>query len=243
MRLPKKNGLFITGTDTGVGKTLVGGAIARVMAGQGVKVGVFKPIATGCRPERGKLISADARFLAKCSGIDFPLTKISPVTYLTPAAPIAAAEAEHRPVDYSKIEDAYKELCEQCDFVIVEGIGGIRVPISNKVDVLELACQFALPIVVVARAGLGTINHTLLTIDCIKSACLPIAGVVISGYHADTTDIAEKTAPRYIVELGIVKILATVPFDAESNTETGILGRAVIESVSGTEWQSLGRQE
>jgi dethiobiotin synthetase len=243
MRLPKKNGLFITGTDTGVGKTLVGGAIAHALASRGVKVGVFKPIATGCRPERGRLISDDAKFLARCARTDFPLTKISPVTYLTPAAPIAAAEAEHRPVDYSKIEDAYKELCERCDFVIVEGIGGIRVPLSNKVDVLELACQFALPIVVVARAGLGTINHTLLTLDCIKSAGLPLAGVVISAYHADTADIAEKTAPRYIEELGGIKVLATVPYDAESNTETGVLGVAIIESIASVNWQSLGRQE
>jgi dethiobiotin synthetase len=98
-------------------------------------------------------------------------------------------------------------------------------------------------IIVKKRAGLGTINHTLLTLDCIKSACLPLAGVVISGCHADTQDIDEKTATRYIAELGGVKILATVPYDAESNTETGTPSQGVIESIASVDWLSLGRQK
>lgn len=235
MRLPRKTGLFITGTDTGVGKTLVAGGIAHVLAAKGVKVGVFKPIATGCRAERGRLISEDARFLWHCAQNGLPLTTINPVTYSTPAAPIVAADVENRPVDYSRIEDAYLALCEVSDFVIVEGIGGIRVPVSENVDVLELADQFALPVLVVARPNLGTINHTLLTIDCLEINNFDLAGVVISGTKPEA-DTAERTAPAIIAAWGDVEILAKVPFDAESSVEKCVLGQVVINALKVVDW-------
>src|SRR5512140_2882489 len=138
MRLPKHKGLFITGTDTGVGKTLIAGGITSILAGQGLRVGVFKPIATGCRMEKGKLVSSDAEFLAKFSNCSCGLPIVNPVSYLTPAAPIVAAEIENRRIDYARIEDAYLFICENHDVVIVEGIGGVRVPLSPRVDVLEI---------------------------------------------------------------------------------------------------------
>jgi dethiobiotin synthetase len=239
MRLPKHKGLFITGTDTSVGKTLIAGGIAHILAQQGLRVGVFKPVATGCRMEKGKLVSDDAAFLAKCSNCSCGLPVVNPVSYHTPAAPIVAAEIEDRRIDYARIEDAYLFICENHDVVIVEGIGGIRVPISPRVDVLELADQFQMPVVVVARPNLGTINHTLLTADAIRINDLPFAGVVISGYKPDTTDPAEKTAAQVISEFDDIKILSVVPFDAESSVEKGVLGKGVVEALSKCDWNKI----
>jgi dethiobiotin synthetase len=239
MRLPKHKGLFITGTDTGVGKTLIAGGIAHILAQQGLRVGVFKPIATGCRMEKGKLVSDDAKFLAKCSNCSCGLSIVNPITYQTPAAPIVAAKIENRRIDYSAIETAYHFVCENHDIVIVEGIGGIRVPVSKRVDVLELADQFGMPVVVVARPNLGTINHTLLTVDAIRINDLPFAGVVISGHKPDSSDPAEQTAPQVISEFDDIKILSVVPFDPESNVEKGTLGKSIVESLEQCDWNLI----
>jgi dethiobiotin synthetase len=239
VRLPKHKGLFITGTDTGVGKTLVAGGIAHILAGQGLRVGVFKPIATGCRIEKGKLVSYDAKFLAKFSNCSCGLPIVNPVSYMTPAAPIVAAEKENRRIDYARIEDAYLFICENHDVVIVEGIGGIRVPISPNVDVLELAGEFDLPVVVVARPNLGTINHTLLTVDAIRINEIPFAGVVISSYKSGTVDPAERTAAQTISEFDDIKILSVVPFDPASSVEEGILGQPIIDALTQCDWNKI----
>jgi len=239
MRLPPKTGLFITGTDTGVGKTLVASAIAHILSQAGHRVGVFKPIATGCHPEKGRLVSTDAKCLAKFASTQFPLNIINPVTYATPAAPIICATLENHPVDYGRIEDAYLQICEVCDFVIVEGIGGIRVPLSPNVDVLEIADQFGLPIVVVARATLGTINHTLLTVDAIRINRLPFAGVVISGLNPNSADPSEKTAPATIARVGDINMIATIPFDPDSSVEAATLGHTTLDALSPVPWLTL----
>jgi dethiobiotin synthetase len=239
MRLPKHKGLFITGTDTGVGKTLIAGGIAHVLAQQGLRVGVFKPIATGCHMEKGRLVSDDAKFLIKCSNCSCGLAVVNPITYATPAAPIVAAEIENHAIDYGRIEDAYRFICEHHDIVIVEGIGGIRVPVSKRVDVLELADQFGLPVVVVTRPNLGTINHTLLTADAIRINDLPFAGVVISGHKPDTTDPAEATVARIISEFDDIKILSVVPHDPASSVEQNTLGQPVIDALAKVDWKKI----
>lgn len=239
LNLPKHDGLFITGTDTGVGKTLVTGAIASILRRQGAKVGVFKPVASGCRHDREGLVSADAEFLAMCAQTDYPLSVITPVCYKTPAAPITCAELEHRPVDYEAIAAAYNYLCQTCDVVLVEGIGGALVPIDPEHTILDLALEFDLPAVVVARPNLGTINHSLLTVQAIRHAGLPVAGVVISGYNAAQAGIAEETAPDVICECARTNLLAVVPFDEDSSVEQGRLGPAVIESLSPADWLGL----
>ena len=228
----------MTGTDTGVGKTLVAGGIAHILASKGLRVGVFKPIATGCRAQKGKLISEDAEFLAKCAKCFLGLSVINPISYLTPAAPIVSSMVEKRPIDYGRIESAYQYLCENSDVVIVEGIGGVRVPISDCVDVLDIMQDFGLAAVVVARPNLGTINHTILTIEGIRGAGLNLAGVVISGCKSDAS-IAEKTAPQIISKCGNVKILLSVPFDEESNVEKGTLGKTIIDSLAQYDWGKL----
>lgn len=241
MNFPEKPGLFITGTDTGVGKTLIAGTIARILTDSGLKVGVFKPIATGCRHSREGLISSDAEFLAYCSDCDYPLSVVNPVGYATPAAPIVSADYEHREVDFEQISSSYNYICQSCQLVIVEGIGGLRVPITEDIDVLDLAAGLGLPVVIVSRAELGTINHTLLTIDAMRSKNLKIAGVVINGYDASKAEPAETTAPQVIARCGNVNILAVVPFDETVDVEEGRLGEVVIESLADCDWVELAR--
>ena len=238
LKLPKKNGLFITGTDTGVGKTLISGGIASVLRQQGLKVGVFKPIASGCRDE-GVLISDDTEFLAMCADADYSLSIISPVTFKTPAAPITCVQVEGRAIDYEEIVTAYTYLCENTDVVIVEGIGGAMVPLDAEHTVLDLAAEFDLPTVIVARPNLGTINHSLLTIAAARNGGLPVAGLVISGYNAFEADIAEETSPDVISEFSNTPLLSIVPYDEESSVEEGRLGEGVIETLSFCDWKAL----
>jgi dethiobiotin synthetase len=241
LNLPKANGLFITGTDTGVGKTLVAGAIAKILTEAEHKVGVFKPIATGCRRDWDGLISEDTEFLAHCAASDLSLTTITPIGYLTPAAPVVSAAHEKRPIDFAALKEAYHQICSQSDFVIVEGIGGVRVPLTIDADVLDLAGEFALPVVIVARPNLGTINHTLMTIDCVRAAGLNLAGVVISGFDATEASVAEETADQVIARCGNVPILAAVPFDETVDITEPNLGEVIIPSLQDCDWEKLGQ--
>lgn len=220
LNLPKANGLFITGTDTGVGKTLISGGIAKVMSDEGVKVGCFKPISTGCDiAADGSLISTDARFLQKYSNVELDLDIINPIRYKVPAAPIVSAQVENKPINFNDIIDPYYEIVEKSKFVIVEGIGGVRVPLDRDVDVLDLMKEFDLPVILVTRPDLGTLNHTLLTIDAVRGANLELAGVIISGYNPKTKDIAEKTVEQTIIACGDIDVMAVVPHYPNASTE------------------------
>jgi len=237
--LPKARGLLIAGTDTEVGKTLVAGGIARVLVERSVKVGVFKPIATGCRHEREGLVSGDAEFLAHCADSDQPLSVINPVGYAIPAAPIVCEPREHRTVDLGAIALAYKHLARSSECVLVEGIGGVRVPISESLDELDLMRAFGLPVVIVTRPNLGTINHTLLTLDAVRRAGLTVAGLVVNGYDASRASIAEETVCDVLREWGRTRILAVVPRDPASHVESGRLGRTVVTALESCDWAAL----
>lgn len=239
MDLPKTKGLFITATDTGVGKTLMTGGIGRLLSDQGVRVGVFKPAATGCRREMTELISSDAEFLAMCVQADEPLSAIAPLCYQTPAAPIVCAEVEKQPLDYEQMWAMYRYMAASHDVMLVEGIGGALVPMDEQTTILDIAAQMGLPTVIVARPRLGTINHTLLTIEAVRRAGLPLAGVVINGYNAATADIAEETAPDIIARIGKTKILAIVGYDEESCVEDLRLGAMTLAGLRQCDWKAL----
>ena len=241
LSLPKKNGLFIAGTAVGVGKTLIAGAIAKILTESGQKVGVFKPIATGCSRDWEGLISVDTEFLAACANSELSLSTITPVGYITPAAPIVGAAQEGRPIDFESIAAAYHKICENTDIVIVEGIGGVRMPLTAEFDLLDLAVEFSLPVVIVSRLDQGTINHTLMTIDCIRAAKLKIAGVVLNGYNALEETVADETAGPVIAQCSGVNILCTVPFDETADIESQSLGEIVIPSLMNCDWSELAR--
>jgi dethiobiotin synthetase len=237
--LKKCKGIFVTATDTGAGKTLVSGAIAKILTQKGKKVGVLKPIATGCKKINGKLISEDAEFLSCCINHQLSIDLINPIRYQIPASPLACEKAEKKKVNLQKIFEAYRQLCRKCDFVIVEGIGGAKVPLTGNYDVLDFAKDMKLPVVIVAHAKLGTINHTLLTIEAVRRAGLLLAGAVINGYDEKTKDYAEKTNAAIIKKLGKVKILAVVPYDKKVNIEKKKISQKVLNAMRKVDWLKI----
>ncbi len=270
--LPRLRGLFVTGTDTGVGKTLVAGAIARRLRQLGRRVEVFKPVATGC-PRKGGLglVSEDAEFLAACAESRRTLAEIAPVCYSTAVAPNVAARREHRPVDLQAIFDAYASLDGSSDApidaVIVEGVGGLLCPITDDFWVIHFAKMTALPLVIVARPGLGTINHTLLTLHAARTAGLDIAGVVINDYlleppydlplpttsprrksdpsrpseppFRDDTDIAMFHNPQEIAARGKVDVLAVVPHEKQNSVQQATIGPDTEFNIAQVLWEKL----
>jgi dethiobiotin synthetase len=222
-------GWFITATDTGVGKTIVSGALAWLVRQQGKQPGVFKPVATGCRHDpRLGLVSEDAEFLAHCAESRETLETITPVRYAGELAPMAAARREHRPIDWAAIDESFKRISAGNDWLIVEGIGGLLVPIDEQNSAADLARRFGLPLVIVARPGLGTINHTLLTVEAARSRGLPIATIVINGYEPLSGTLAEEVNPETIAELTRLRIPLIVPHDPAVNPRQGRLTESVL---------------
>jgi dethiobiotin synthetase len=224
MRNPSTpRGLFITGTDTGVGKTVVTAALAAAVRARGVDVGVMKPIQTGARPTPGGLAAPDAEFLASVSGVGDPPELVCPVRLLAPLAPSVAAELEQTAVDIPAILTAYRALQGRHAALLVEGAGGLAVPIARNYYMSDLARDMGLPVLIVARPSLGTINHTLLTVHWARAAGLAVAGIVISGYP-DEPGVAERTSPAVIESLSGIPILGLVERDPDVDTDTGRAG-------------------
>ena len=169
-------GLFVTGTDTGVGKTVIACGLARALRQRRVEVGVMKPCETGVGPKGPE----DAAALRAAAGVSDTIEEICPQSFALPAAPSVAAQVEGRVVDLERIRFASKTLAARHDFLLVEGAGGWLVPIAPDFAMADLAAELGYAILVVARASLGTINHTLLTLESIEHRGLPLAGVVVN---------------------------------------------------------------
>ena len=206
----KKQGIFITGTDTGVGKTYVAAGIAEAFRRRGIDVGVMKPVETGCRMRKGLLIPRDARRLVRAAGTSDRLDLVNPYRFRKPLAPSVAAGLENKKIDPKKIMASYRQLSRRHQYMIVEGAGGIMVPLGQGFTYLDLAEALKLPIVIVARPGLGTINHTLLTISALKGRKLPIAGVIINYAQDWKTRDAERTNPEVIRDISGVDLLSVI---------------------------------
>jgi dethiobiotin synthetase len=207
-------GIFITGTDTGVGKTYVAAGIAAALRSRGANVGVMKPVETGCRIRSGALIPADALRLVRAARAHDPLALINPYRFRKPLAPSVAAALEGKKIQVSRIMHAYRTLLRRHDFMIIEGAGGIMVPLARNYLYLDLARSIGLPVVVVARPGLGTINHTLLTVAALGERGISIAGVVINYSDDRKPGLAEETSPGAIEKISRVPVLGTVPYGA-----------------------------
>jgi len=216
-------GIFITGTDTGVGKTIVSAALARLLMLHDLKVGVMKPVTSGCHEVDGRLVSDDAELLAWAAGIAVT-DEVAPYLLREPIAPSAAAEKDGVRIDFSRIRDAYAALAAKHDVVIVEGAGGLMVPLSGGLLVADLVNQLALPLLVVARPNLGTVNHACLTCFTARQLGLDLRGVVINNYPAEP-DLAEQTAPHLIDSLCGAPLLGRFPLmtdDEQHNLVTNL---------------------
>jgi dethiobiotin synthetase len=187
-------GYFVTGTDTGVGKTFVTCAFARQATSRGQKVFAFKPIETGCPMVDGRLFGSDQELLAHAAGNWQRGSHRGVYRFAQAAAPLVAATAESETIDLEWVADVFKKGSSEADLVLVEGAGGWRVPITETVDMGGLAKRLGLPVIVVARAGLGTINHSLLTIEAVEHEGLTLHALVLNPLPDDEPGLAESNA-------------------------------------------------
>ncbi len=193
------HGLFITGTDTGVGKTIVTAALARALRLRGVQVGVMKPVTSGCLERNGELISEDAELLAWAAGIDVD-EDVAPYRLREPIVPVDAAKKDRVKIDFAHIKACYDRLQSRYDFVLVEGAGGLMVPLNGGFLIADLVNHLSLPLLVVARPGLGTINHSVLTCFSASQIGIDVKGVVVNRFPSQPT-LAEQGASHQIGSL------------------------------------------
>jgi len=184
--------LFLTGTDTGVGKTYAAALLVRALRRAGLDTAPMKPFCCGDRGDAEALHAA-------CDGA-VPLDIINPVWYATPAAPYTAAKVENRPADLARVHDCFQQLRTQHRSLIVEGVGGWMVPITKNYFVADLAADFGLPVAVVVRNRLGALNHALLTVRDIQRRGLPFAGIIFNRAEAEA-DVAAATNRALLEEL------------------------------------------
>jgi len=199
-------GYFVTATDTGVGKTFVAAALATALRARGRDVAVFKPVQSGA-------LAADPAGDAALLGADCVYA------FRTPLAPLIAARIEGRQIELEPILERARELEQGHEILLVEGAGGLLTPLSDDLDVAGLAAALGLPLVVVARAGLGTVNHALLTIEAARARGLEIAGVVLNGDSDASTD----DNPAMIEARSGARVLAPIPRLADPADAAGYL--------------------
>ena len=206
-------GIFISGTDTDVGKTFVTCALARGLREAGIDVGVMKPAETGV-PAEGPY---DARALIEAAGVDDPVELVCPLQFDLPAAPLASARFENRDVPIAPVLESYEMLSARHDFMLVEGAGGLLVPFDDKQTMADLASRLDLPLLIVARAALGTINHTLLTLEACAARDLDVVGVVISHPNGPLSDADTHNLALLTEALGD-RLIGIVPPASEDAT-------------------------
>ncbi len=207
-------GVFITGTDTGVGKTLVTAALAFHLKKHGAMVGVMKPIETGVLPaSEGR---SDAARLRAIIESEEPLGAICPYPFEIPVAPLAAAQAEGQTVNLDTIRRMYRLLSGRYAYTIVEGIGGVQVPITRAARVGDLAKLLRIPVIVVGRSGLGGINHALLTIEALRRNRIPILALVLNRTQSVRSTLAriqERTTIEILRKQAGVPVLGPLPYE------------------------------
>jgi dethiobiotin synthetase len=214
-------GCCVTGTDTGVGKTVVAGAIVARLRQLGVEVRAFKPLLTGTDDAPDPVWPRDHELLARAAGAD-PATVVLR-TYGPPVSPHLAAELAGEPAPSpAAIAGWVRETTPDGATAVVEGVGGLLVPLGPGADVRALAAALALPLVIAARPGLGTINHTLLTLEAARAASLTVAGVVLTPWP-ERPGVIERSNRATIAELGRVEVATLAPVAAP---EAAALARA-----------------
>ena len=194
--------LFVTGTDTGVGKTMVSRSLAAAFAARGLRVAVMKPCETGNGDDAEQLIAASGRAL--------PLERVRPFAFPLPASPEVAAAAAGASISLERIAEAFRSLRADAEVTIVEGAGGLLVPIAPGVLTADLVARLELPLLIVARPSLGTVNHTLLTVEAARRRGLRVLGVIFSRQRAEAGP-EEPTNPEAIARHGQVELLGTLP--------------------------------
>lgn len=201
-------GVFVTGTGTEVGKTVVAATIARTVAGEGKRVAVFKPAVTGL--DEG--VETDHALLRRASGSDQSDEEIAPYRYGPPASPHLAAALAGEEIDPERLRQAAAAAAEGADAIVCEGVGGLLVPLSPSYLVRDLAADLGYPLLVVASPGLGTINHTLLTVEAARATGLEVTSVVLNPWPEEPTEI-EQSNRETIAKLAGAPVLTLPQID------------------------------
>ena len=208
-------GIFITGTDTGVGKTFVACALAAQLRASGYRVGVMKPAETGCALDDGKIVPQDARALKTAAACAVPLEEVCPYQFREPVAPSVAAEREGRQVDVDRLINIYGEISAAHDLTLVEGAGGLMVPLLGSYTYADFARVVKLPVLIVAANKLGALNHLLLTIEGAYSKGLTVLGYVLNSVER-VPSLAAETNREALFSLTAVPCLAELShYEAE----------------------------
>ena len=205
-------GIFITATDTGVGKTLVASALVRCLIQQGIDVGVMKPIETGV--SRSRKLQSDGARLRKAAGARDPMTDVCPYVFRLPVAPLSAAQAEGKTVQMATILRTFRTLHQKHTFMVVEGVGGTYVPLTHTLNLSDLIYQMKLPAIVVGQSGLGGINHALLTLHALRERNIPVVALVLNQQRPVRTKIAhaqEQSTVNLLRRLAGVPVVGPLP--------------------------------
>ncbi len=214
-------GCFVTGTDTGVGKTLISAALVHKLASAGVRAAGMKPLAAGAEIRDGQLWNEDVAMLTAEANVALPTGLICPLMFREPAAPHIAAALEDRRIDSDTVMTAYRQITEQVDALVVEGVGGFRVPLTDQLDTADLAAAMQLDVILVVGLRLGCLNHALLTAEAIAARGLTLAGWVANQidpampHQAANLDALSQRLPAPL--LGVVRWMP-VPSVAEAAT-------------------------
>lgn len=207
----KYKGIFVTATDTSVGKTTLAAGLVGFLKKQGVDVGVMKPVATGAiECDSGKLISQDAEMLVRFSGSTDPWEWVNPYCLATPVTPSLAARIEGVSIDFPRLKTIRDEILKRHDFIVVEGAGGAMSPVFEEQVVADLIEIMELPAVIVSRSSLGTINHTLMTYECLRMHRVPVLGFFLNRFPK-TPNLAESTNAEIIASVGGLPHLGSIP--------------------------------
>ncbi len=205
---------FITGTDTGVGKTLISCALLHAFAAQGQRVVGMKPVAVGCDDDGH---NQDVEQLQAASNVLVSYGQINPYSFQNPIAPHIAAQNAGVRIDFARILTSYHELVSQADVVIVEGVGGFRVPLNNKQDIADLALQLGLPVILVVGMRLGCLNHALLTASAIEACGLKCVGWVANMLDADMLAVQANIVA--LQQRLVAPLLGVVPWQSQPDAK------------------------
>jgi len=206
------HGLFVTGTDTEVGKTHVTCAIARGLSAQGIRVGLYKPVCSGATTDpSGQMVWDDLQRLQAALPAPVELDRICPQRFAAPLAPPVAAQAEGKAIDEDLLRTGVAAWDDAADVVLVEGVGGLLCPLTGTGTIADLAVDLGFPLLIVSPQRLGTINHTLLTVEVARHRGLSVAGIVMNRLSPEIDASAASNAAE-ISRLAGVPVLGEFPF-------------------------------
>ncbi len=211
-------GVFVAGTDTGVGKTILAATVCAALAARGERVAAFKPVVTGLEEEPAQGWARDHELLASVASAGQSATDVAPYRYGPPVSPHYAAELAGEQIEPSELLAKARGAADHADALVCEGVGGLMVPLTPGYLIRDLALDLGLPLVIAARPGLGTINHTLLTLEAARTAGLDVRGVVMTPWAPDA--MAESN--RQTVELiGNIAVSCLPPLGRDGLAEAG----------------------